>query len=275
MKFNISIPWGKIQPAYQQVVKDAAADMTVKGFRKGKAPVDMVEKQLDRAKVYEELIQRLLPGEYDEYIKKNELKPITRPKVTAESIEEGKDWQFQVEIAQKPAVALNDYEKEIKGAKTKSSLWTPEKAKNKQAEGATQEEDQLKLVFEALLKAVEVEVPALLVEQEVNRALSRLINQVNNLGLSLDQYLDSMNKTAETIRQEYAHNIEENLRVEFTLDEIASSKNLKAGLEEVETYLAKIDDKETVKMIKEDPEQLQAIEFSLTRQKVIAYLLAL
>ena len=50
----------------------------------------------------------------------------------------------------------------------------------------------------------EVDVPDILVDEEVNHMLSRLIDQTGRLGLTVEQYLNSSGRTLDQIKQEYS-----------------------------------------------------------------------
>jgi len=62
MKFTLTLTHQAVSKTYQTILAEAAKDVTVKGFRKGKAPLSSVEAQLDKAKIYETVLNRLLPG---------------------------------------------------------------------------------------------------------------------------------------------------------------------------------------------------------------------
>jgi len=66
----------------------------------------------------------------------------------------------------------------------------------------------------------------MLVEDKVSRTLANLINQTNTLGLTIDQYLSSIGKTAETLRAEYKEKIVGQLKLQFALDEIAEKEKI-------------------------------------------------
>jgi len=62
ISFEFTVPKSEVEKGYKDVVKEWAGTVEIKGFRKGKAPLDLVEKQLDRAKVYSHALEHILPG---------------------------------------------------------------------------------------------------------------------------------------------------------------------------------------------------------------------
>jgi len=275
MNFTLTIPKSQIADAYKHSLKEAAEHVTVKGFRKGKAPLDRVEREVGKQNLYEDVVRHVFPPAYADYIKKNKLEPITSPKVNIKSANELEDWEFEVEIAQKPVVQLGDYTKTVKADKAVSAIWTPGSGQSADQKDEAKREEKLSKIFDSLLKSVKIEIPSLLIEEEVNRSLSRLVSQIEKLGLTVDQYLASMNKTSESLKQEYATNAEVNLKIEFILDAIAKEENLTVSDKEYNDFFAKVTDPETKKALTNDPSAQTSIKYTLTKQKVLDHLLSL
>jgi len=273
MKFTLLFTQTDIIPAKKEALQKLAQNVNLKGFRPGKAPLDLVEQHIGSDRLIEETASFLLPKAYSSYISDNKLKPITQPKISLKKVVNDGDWEFEVEIAEKPEVKLNKYQDAIKTVKAKDAIWTP--GKDEKPEDAKEAESKkLNLVLDTLLKTAEVEVPQLLVDEEVNHSLSHLIEQVDKLGLKIDQYLSSVGKTAEALRKDYEESATSNLKLEFILDAIASDQKVEASEAEVETALSKTD-AETAKMVKNNPLQLANLKYALVKQKVVDYLLHL
>ena len=71
----------EIKKEYNHTLSHVAADFETKGFRKGKAPLDVVKAQVSEEKMMDEVVNHLLSEKYDEIIKANKLKPATQPAV--------------------------------------------------------------------------------------------------------------------------------------------------------------------------------------------------
>jgi len=229
---SLTVPKAKVAETYQAVLKDAAKNVSIKGFRKGKAPIAQVEKSLDKAKLYQQVLETLLPELISEEIKKKGLKPIANPKLKPVSMKENQDWNFIVEVIEFPDFKLGDYKKHVKGALQATKIWVPGDDKSKPTTENRQpktdkslSDKRLKKVFDALLDNVSVPVAATLVSEDVNRTLTRLLDQTQKLGVTIDQYLASLGKTSQQLRDEYAKTAEENLKLEFILQKIADEIN--------------------------------------------------
>ena len=79
------------------------------GFRKGKAPRKVIEMQYGEGVFYEDAINMVLPGKYDEAVEEHNLEPVDRPDVDIEEIEKDKDLVFTATVTVKPEVKLEDY----------------------------------------------------------------------------------------------------------------------------------------------------------------------
>jgi FKBP-type peptidyl-prolyl cis-trans isomerase (trigger factor) len=264
MKFTLTIDKKTLKTEYQSQVAKAAKSLKVKGFRAGKAPLDIVEKNLDPQKIHEAIINQVLPLKYQEYIKKNNLRPITDPKVTLKDASLDSDWVFDVEIAQKPEVELADSLAQVKANNPK--IIVP--GKNDQENRET----KLSKIFDILLKHTKVEIPGLLINEEVNRSLSRMIEQIDKLGLTLEDYARSVNKTIDQIKQEYAQKAENELKLEFILEKIALEEKLEASEKEVHEFIDKIENPQTKQALQTDHHQHAVLHYSLTKRKVLDYL---
>jgi trigger factor len=239
----------------------------------------LVEKTASQEKVIEETISHLIPEAYSSYIKEHGLKPLTQPKISVKKMVTEGDWEFEVEIAEKPEVDLGKYQDAIKGELAKDTIWTPQKGTDPEPkdkkDAEAEESKKLTLIFDTLLKTCKVEIPDLLVEEEVNRALSRLVDQVNKLGLTIDQYVNSLGKKPEELREEYKKSAIDNLKLEFILDSIAHDQKVETGDTEIQEILKSVEDPKVLESIKSNPMELASIRYSLIKRKVVDYLQSL
>lgn len=273
MKFTLTFDQTDIKPAKQAALTKLAAKLTLKGFRQGKAPLDLVEKHIDPEQLVEETSSTLVPKAYTKYITDNKLKPITQPRIILKKMVADGDWEFEVEIAERPEVTLNKYQEAVKAAVAKDVIWTPGKD-DKPEDEKERNSKKLNLILATLLKTASIEIPDLLIDQEMNHSLSHLLEQVERLGLTLDKYLASLGKTAEQLRQEYHQAADDNLRLEFILDAIAKDQKFNVTADEVEKILDKTDSK-TADAVRSNPMELANLKYTLIKQKVIDFLMQL
>jgi trigger factor len=91
-----------MQQAYERLVKK----VDIPGFRKGKAPRAVVERNLGKARLLEEALDRLLPQAYQQAIKEQAIEPYAQPEL---EITQSDPLTFKAIVPLMPAVALGDY----------------------------------------------------------------------------------------------------------------------------------------------------------------------
>lgn len=273
LKLTITIPWADVSKTYDDIRKKTEEDIEVPGFRKGKAPKDIVDKHIDKTKIYEEVIKLLLPAKYAQAVKEHNLRPIIIPKVELQEATEGKDWIVIAYTCQKPSLTIGDYKKAVAESKAtgQKRIWTPESGSKPE-----EKDEDKKVSIDTLLKVVygvvTVSLPQLLIENEVNRLLSDLIDQTKKLGLTVEQYLSSTNRTSESIRGEYEQQAKRTLTLEFALEEIADKEGIFVSDDDIAAVIktAKSDDER--KALEKDRYYLASI---LRRQKTLDFLTSL
>ncbi len=266
-ELTIAIPAKKITKERQISLEKLTKQVKIKGFRKGKAPLKMAEEAIEKNKIYEDIIQRLLPALYLEQIKKHQLKPITNPKFSLVSAEEGKDWQVKAVAYQKPKVSLGKYKEKIKKINAKEKIWVPGKEEKKETDQKKQEnkEKRMQKIIQTLIAEVKVELPSGLVEDEVSRKLSQLIDQLSKASISLENHAASLGKNIPQIREEYRQQTINTLKIEFILEAVADKEKITVDKEELEK-LAK-----TNQQAGQQINQYMVAHF-LRQQKTIEYL---
>ena len=87
----------------------------IPGFRKGKAPQNIIERYYGESVFYEEAFNLACPDAYEQALKDNNIQPVDRPELDIEQIGKGKDLVFTAKVTVKPDVKLGQY----KGLKIK------------------------------------------------------------------------------------------------------------------------------------------------------------
>lgn len=94
--------------AQEKAFQKLAKDLTLPGFRKGKAPEDMARKHIDTGKIFNEAINGLLQPSFDEVLKEEKLQPFARPTVDVTKISDT-ELQLKFVIVLQPEVTLGEY----------------------------------------------------------------------------------------------------------------------------------------------------------------------
>lgn len=242
LELEIKVSSDEVKKAYEGVIEAVIKNSEIKGFRKGKAPRDLVEKEIDKGKVYQEVLQTLLPKAYFESVKEHNINPVVDPKIELVSpekltdLEKGQELIIKAITATRPKVALKNYKEEIKKLKAKESIWIPGKGdpqkKDEEKKGPSFEE-----LLKTLLESTEVELSDILIESEANKLLSQTLDEIKRLGLTLDQYLSNTRKTIENLKSEASRKAITDLKLEFILTEIAKDEKLSVLPEEIDKVI--------------------------------------
>lgn len=81
----------------------------IPGFRKGKAPMNIVEKYYGSEIFYEDAFNEIVPAIYDEAVKEQKLEVVSKPEIDIVQIGKGKDLIFTAVVSTKPEVKLGKY----------------------------------------------------------------------------------------------------------------------------------------------------------------------
>jgi len=270
----VDVPKADIKKEEDEAFSRLQKNLTVGGFRQGKVPKDIAEKHLTKEVVYQELAQKMISRIYQELLTKESLKPIISPKVDLVKAKEGEDWQIKIVVAEKPTITLGDYKKVIKEAKTKaqkSNIWIPGKDKTEKKP----EEDKNKIMNEvltALLNESRIEISDLVIDEEVNHRLTHLMDEIQKIGLTSENYLKSKNLTMDSLKAQFKKETEDTYKLEFVLSEIADKENLKVEQADLDKLFVNIKDEKERKTAQQNSYYYATI---LRKQKTLDYLISL
>ena len=120
-KLTIEVPAEKFEEAVQHSYNKNKGKFNIPGFRKGKAPFNMIKKMYGVGVFYEDAVDEVIDASYPDAAKESGLEIVSRPAVSIEEIEEGKAFVYTAVVAVKPEVTLGEY-KGVEVQKTKSEV---------------------------------------------------------------------------------------------------------------------------------------------------------
>ncbi|MBI5044450.1 MAG: hypothetical protein HZC02_00840 [Candidatus Levybacteria bacterium] len=227
---HITIPHTKIKETLEKSLQHMIKTAKIPGFRPGKAPKKVVEESINKSKLQEEVLKELIPSAYIDAVKEHDLKPIINPRVNVEKVEEGKDWEFVATTCELPKVTMGDYKKKVAAFTAKNKIAIP---------GKEQEKPSLDEIIRIAVENATTTIPQILTDYEADRLLSQTLDEIKRLGLSLDQYLSSTGKTPEELRKEYVEKAARDMKVEFTISQIAEDEKITVDDKDITEALAK------------------------------------
>lgn len=120
-KLTIEVPAEKFEEAVQHSYNKNKGKFNIPGFRKGKAPFNMIKKMYGVGVFYEDAVDEVIDASYPDAAKESGLEIVSRPSISIEEIEEGKAFVYTAVVAVKPEVTLGEY-KGVEVQKTKSEV---------------------------------------------------------------------------------------------------------------------------------------------------------
>jgi len=108
-KLNIEVPAVEVQAAFDRAFTGIQRNVTVKGFRKGKAPLATI-KSLYGDRVRQDVVQDIVQSKYAAALQEHKLDPISYPAIEFDALEDAKDFAFTAEFEVRPEVTLKQIE---------------------------------------------------------------------------------------------------------------------------------------------------------------------
>lgn len=274
IQITFTIPYKQIEKHKAEAVKELVSDIEIPGFRRGKAPPDKVIDQIPQNTLIEKTLSKILPKLAADAINQHKIKPAIYPKFELVKATENEAWQIRAVTCEIPDVKLGNYKKVVAGAARAKRIWTPEKGSKEKPKEPTREEKEQE-VIKTLLETIKVRVPNILVEEEVNSRLARLLERLEKLGLTLEGYLSSIRKDSQAIRKEYEEQARNTLVLDIILSKIAESENIKVDDKQVDAAVAAGSATSKLAERLNTPEQRRIIESILRRRAALDSLVSL
>ena len=109
LKLEFTIEAKKFDEGMKKVYAKSAKYFNIPGFRKGKAPMPIVEKQYGPEIFYEDTFNEVVPEEYERELKENNIEAVSRPEIEVKQMGKGQDLIFTAVVQTKPEVKLGKY----------------------------------------------------------------------------------------------------------------------------------------------------------------------
>jgi FKBP-type peptidyl-prolyl cis-trans isomerase (trigger factor) len=260
IEITVVIPWAEAKKAQDTIEDELIKQVKIAGFRPGQAPKNVAKAKLNPELVKEEVLKKVVGQAYNEAIKKHNINPLITPHIHIEVFSEGTDIIFTAETCEEPQTELGNYKESIKKVTAKSKIIVP---------GKEEEKASLDDILEAAMKTAKIAVPGILVENEISRLLSQLLDELKKLGLTLDQYLASRSLDPEKLREEYKLKAEQDLKLEFFLRKVADEEKITVEKEDIDKALATIENPTERSEIMKNPYLVASI---IRQQKTVTFL---
>lgn len=108
-KLTIEVPAEQFAAALKNAYNKNKGKYNIPGFRRGKAPYEMMKKMYGVGVFYEDAANEVIDASYPDAAKESGLEIVSHPAINVEQIEEGKSFIYTAVIATKPEVTLGEY----------------------------------------------------------------------------------------------------------------------------------------------------------------------
>lgn len=109
VKLEITVPMQDFQEALKKSYNKNVGKFNIPGFRKGKAPMAIIEKYYGIGVFYEDAVQFVCDDTYPKAIEDNNITPVDYPEIDIVQIGKDKDFIYTATVTVKPEVKLGEY----------------------------------------------------------------------------------------------------------------------------------------------------------------------
>ncbi len=286
IKLTITSKVEDFQSSMDRAYNRLSQEVEVKGFRKGKAPKNMIVEELG-PKLYDEALNQLIWELTNKALVQEKLSPISDPEFSLLSFDPTKPIEFSVQFAVYPEVKIGDLstikldKDEVNKAKEarEKSAQTPNEEKTEDSKEAEVKQNEEKKdetppfnmdkyysdILDKVFAISEVDVPEALIERELENHIQNFTEKLNELGIQVDDYLKLQNTTLDESKTHWKKDIEFSFKQDFLLAEYAKQQDIKADKDEVEKSLHEVYTPEQIATL--DQGMYNYISYALVRQK--------
>jgi trigger factor len=108
-KLTVEVPFEELKPSLDKAYKTIAQQINVPGFRRGKVPPMVIDRQVGRGTVLQEAINEVVPQKYVEALQSHDLQPLAQPDVEVTRIDDNEAIEFTAEVDVRPEFTVPDW----------------------------------------------------------------------------------------------------------------------------------------------------------------------
>lgn len=109
VKLTVEVPFEELKPEIDKAYKALAQQVNIPGFRKGKAPRQLIDARVGRGPVLEQVVNDMLPTRYQQALEENEITPLGQPEIDITKLEDGEAIEFTAEVDIRPEIEVPDF----------------------------------------------------------------------------------------------------------------------------------------------------------------------
>jgi trigger factor len=108
-RLTIEVEFEELKPSLDAAYQRIAKQVNIPGFRKGKVPPPVIDRQVGRGAVLDEAINDALPKLYVQALEDNDLQPLAQPEIDITRFEDNQSLEFTAEVDIRPTIDVPEY----------------------------------------------------------------------------------------------------------------------------------------------------------------------
>jgi trigger factor len=108
-KLTVEVPFEELQPSLDAAYKTIAQQINVPGFRRGKVPPMVIDRQVGRGAVLEQAINEVVPQKYIEAMQSHDLQPLAQPDIEVTRMDDHESIEFTAEVDVRPEITIPEW----------------------------------------------------------------------------------------------------------------------------------------------------------------------
>ena len=109
VKVTVEVPFSELGPELDKAYQALAQQINIPGFRRGKAPRQLIDARIGRGPVLEQVVNDMLPTRYGQAIEELDIKALGQPNIDITKLEDGDVIEFVAEVDVRPEFDLPDF----------------------------------------------------------------------------------------------------------------------------------------------------------------------
>ncbi len=155
VELEITVPWEEWEKQFDAAVKSLSEKISVEGFRRGRAPRKVIERELGSQAVSVEAGERAIKNAYVRAVRNEKIPAIGAPQIKVKKMKEGEDLVFSATVAVVPKVEFaKGWRQALVKARQKAESENDKKVEDKEVE------KELRRLAESRVKLNDVDRPA-------------------------------------------------------------------------------------------------------------------
>ena len=235
VELKIEVPAEEFKTFMDKAVLDIGKEIEIEGFRKGKAPKEIIERTVGQEKILKTAGEDCIKENYVKAILENKIEPLGQPEIEILKAAPGNPFEFKAKVSILPEVKLPDYKEIASQIKKQEVKVTQEEIEKLRTEKERIEKEKRRNeILEKIAEKTEIELPEVLVEAEKKRMLENLKQQISQmLQINFEDYLKKINKTEKELLDSFLPEAEKRVRNSLILKEIEEKEKIEVSEDEL------------------------------------------